>query len=95
MVGANWLKQTYVLALTFGLCDGALPFRTGDLSLMHAARLWLWRCNRCNSSIMKKILQADMRLSSRSDGPGIYNIGRLFPTHPRERNSKRSLLFRA
>eukprot|EP00983_Pelagomonas_calceolata_P085493 1156571-Pelagomonas_calceolata.AAC.3 len=29
------------LALPHGLCGGALPFRTGDLSLMHTARLGL------------------------------------------------------
>eukprot|EP00983_Pelagomonas_calceolata_P041680 1138172-Pelagomonas_calceolata.AAC.1 len=39
MVGANLLEQTSVLALSFGLCGGALPFRTGALSLMHAAGL--------------------------------------------------------
>eukprot|EP00983_Pelagomonas_calceolata_P006228 206567-Pelagomonas_calceolata.AAC.1 len=51
---------------------------------------------RC-SSTTKKILQADMRLSSRPDycwsshilsamnGPEIYNIGRLFPAHKKEK----------
>eukprot|EP00983_Pelagomonas_calceolata_P084324 1156347-Pelagomonas_calceolata.AAC.2 len=36
---ASSLAETSVLALSFGLCGGALPFRTGDLSLMHAAGL--------------------------------------------------------
>eukprot|EP00983_Pelagomonas_calceolata_P121466 1160804-Pelagomonas_calceolata.AAC.3 len=39
MVGANLLEKTSVLALPLGLCGGALPFRTGDLSFMHAAGL--------------------------------------------------------
>lgn len=39
VVRANVLERTSVLAHIFGLCDGALPFRTGDLSLPHAAKL--------------------------------------------------------
>lgn len=39
MVGATLLIQSFVLAPHLGLCGGALPFRTGDHSLMHAARL--------------------------------------------------------
>jgi len=39
MVGANLLEWTFVLALPLGLRGGALPYRTGELSLMQATRL--------------------------------------------------------